>query len=231
MPLSWPVAVVVFVGSLISTAEGEHTVETEDVFHFRGRVLVPEDVHDPVTFLRNTKVVLDGGQHVGMLSGDGSFVIHDIPSASYTLEVYTPDHQYDMLRVDVSKKFEGSFRVVRADLVNGMPPTKVFYAPEAGLLLKPQGRLKYFTVKQGWSIWSLLANPMVLMMGMPLIMMYAMPKLMENMDEEQLADMKKQQKMMSGGGASGIDIAGALAGMTAGAGASSASGASKKKAK
>jgi len=36
-------------------------------------------------------------------------------------QVYTPDYAYEILRVDVSKKFQDDVRVVKADLVNGEP--------------------------------------------------------------------------------------------------------------
>ena len=43
----------------------------------------------------------------------------------------------------------------------GAMPIKVFYSPQVGLVLKPIRPMRYFIVKEGWSIWSLLRNPMV----------------------------------------------------------------------
>ena len=71
---------------------------------------------------------------------------------------------------------------------------------------------------------------MVMMMALPMLLMYVMPKMTEGMDEEQLAEMKAQQaatqKMMGGGG--GFDLAGALAGMSAGGGEASDKGSKRK---
>ena len=43
----------------------------------------------------------------------------------------------------------------------GAMPVKIFYSPQSGLLLKPIKINQYFIVKQGWSIWGIVRNPMV----------------------------------------------------------------------
>jgi hypothetical protein len=35
---------------------------------------------------------------------DGSFVVHDIPSGSYVVEVISPAYKFDPVRVDITSK-------------------------------------------------------------------------------------------------------------------------------
>lgn len=35
---------------------------------------------------------------------DGSFVVHDIPSGSYVVEVISPAYRFDPIRVDITSK-------------------------------------------------------------------------------------------------------------------------------
>jgi hypothetical protein len=68
-------------------------------------------------------------------------------------------------------------------------PKKVLSYP---LVIYPNGTFQYFEMKSGFSVFSLLKNPMVLMMVVSVGMMVAMPKLMEGMDPEEKARMKQQ---------------------------------------
>jgi hypothetical protein len=56
------------------------------------------------------------------------------------------------------------------------------------------GTYQFFEVKKGFSVFSLLKNPMVLMMLFSVGMMYFMPKMMEGLDPEEKARMKKQME-------------------------------------
>lgn len=35
---------------------------------------------------------------------DGSFVVHDVPSGSYVVEVISPAHKFEPVRVDITSK-------------------------------------------------------------------------------------------------------------------------------
>ena len=172
-----------------------------------------------------------GEQHIAHLRADGTFIFSDLATASYTLHVHSPFFEYDPLRVDVSKKFDNDVRVVKATpehLVGGMPPVPVPYYPGRGITLQPVRMLKHFVEKPKWSILGMLFQPYFLMMMLPMVMMFIMPKMMEGMDEEQKAEMKKSQAAMGVGGG-GFDLAATLAGMTTDKAAIKAKAAKEKK--
>ena len=47
------------------------------------------------------------------------------------------------------------------------------------LRLEPRGRLDYFMKRQGFSMWGIVSNPMILMTGFVLLLGYFLPKLTE----------------------------------------------------
>ena len=47
------------------------------------------------------------------------------------------------------------------------------------LRLEARGKLDYFAKRQGFSLWGILTNPMILITGVVLLLGYAMPKLTE----------------------------------------------------
>lgn len=54
------------------------------------------------------------------LKADCSFVITDLPGASYILQVYSPGFLFEPLRVDISRKFDNDVRAFQADFLGGM---------------------------------------------------------------------------------------------------------------
>ena len=61
------------------------------------------------------------------------------------------------------------------------PGTTVLDPPAVAypLRLEPRMRLDYFSKRQGFSLWSLASNPMILMSGFVLLLGYGLPKLTE----------------------------------------------------
>lgn len=62
------------------------------------------------------------------------------------------------------------------------------------LVLYPYATYQYFEPAKGFSVFRLLKSPMVLMMIFSAFMMYVMPKMMEGLDPEEKAAMKKQME-------------------------------------
>merc|ERR1712238_503040 len=55
------------------------------------------------------------------------------------------------------------------------------------VILNPKGTYQYFEAKRGFSIFSLLKNPMVIMMLFSVGLMVLMPKMMEGLEPEEKA--------------------------------------------
>ena len=62
------------------------------------------------------------------------------------------------------------------------------------LKLYPYATYQYFEPKKGFSLFRLLKSPMVIMMIFSGVMMYALPKMMEGLDPEEKAAMRKQME-------------------------------------
>eukprot|EP00054_Salpingoeca_dolichothecata_P019930 m.124853 g.124853 ORF g.124853 m.124853 type:complete len:207 (-) comp23436_c0_seq3:34-654(-) len=148
-------------------------------YEVTGRVEIPEGCSDPTAFLQNTRVILNAGQFVAPLTRSGKFMFRDLPTASYLLEVQSPNYIYQPLRVDVpSENFD--FRALKADFIGGGPTKKV------ELALQPIRPAQYFELRKGYNILELLMNPMILMMALPVVFIFLVPKMMEGLDKEEL---------------------------------------------
>jgi len=65
------------------------------------------------------------------------------------------------------------------------------------LLLTAHAKYEYFEKRPGFSFSSLLKNPMMLMMLVSVGLMAVMPKMMENLDDDQKDQMKRQMEMQT----------------------------------
>ncbi|MEM7656373.1 MAG: DUF2012 domain-containing protein [Bacteroidota bacterium] len=55
-------------------------------------------------FQSYTRVLANYGQHIGLIRGDGSFVINNVPPGSYIVEVASRDYIFEPFRVDITSK-------------------------------------------------------------------------------------------------------------------------------
>jgi len=62
------------------------------------------------------------------------------------------------------------------------------------LRIEPEGINQYFMIREGFSIMSLLKNPMLIMMGVTLAFTFLIPKMMASIDPEALAEMQGKDK-------------------------------------
>ncbi|GJQ78494.1 hypothetical protein Trydic_g11610 [Trypoxylus dichotomus] len=122
----------------------------------------------------NTKIHVNGGEYLGFIKEDGTFIIHNIPSGSYIVEVINSELTYEPIRVEINSK--GKFR---ARKVNHIQTSQVNQVPYP-LRMKPLGRTKYFQIREQWRVTDFLLNPMVLMMVLPLLLIMVLPKMMND---------------------------------------------------
>lgn len=122
----------------------------------------------------NTKIHVNGGEYLGFVKEDGSFVVHNVPSGSYIVEVLNTEYTYEAVRVEINSK--GKFR---ARKVNHIQISQVIQVPYP-LKMKPLGKTKYFQIREQWRITDFLFNPMVLMMVLPLFIIMVLPKMLND---------------------------------------------------
>ncbi|KAI8955883.1 Cys/Met metabolism PLP-dependent enzyme-domain-containing protein [Xylaria longipes] len=204
---------------------------------------LPPSTHATLTAL--------GASYAAPLTVDNTFVFRNVTPDSYLGDVHCATHGFAPLRVDVipvtagqDKKPHGedvSLRVwetfrgndwenkgeeIRPATAGGAFPVKVL------------GSKVYYTERGGFSILSILKNPMILMGLVSLALFVGMPKLVENMDPETRAEFEEQSKKnpmnsLMGGPQPGsnpmgnFDVAGFLAGQGSGSKEESAETSSK----
>ncbi|KAH0951832.1 hypothetical protein HN011_000006 [Eciton burchellii] len=121
-----------------------------------------------------THVMANGGEHYGFLREDGTFVISNIPSGSYIVEVVNPNYVYEPVRVEINSK--GKFRARKVNLIQTSQVIQVPYP----LKMRPSSPCQYFQVREQWRMTDFLFNPMILMMVLPLLLIMILPKMMND---------------------------------------------------
>ena len=86
---------------------------------------------------------------------DGSFIVNNVPSGSYMVEVSSPVYVFEPVRVDINSK--GKLRARKLNNIQPSAVTTVTYP----LRFKAKGKANYFQVREQWRIQDFLMNPMV----------------------------------------------------------------------
>ncbi|KAJ3099678.1 ER membrane protein complex subunit 7 [Phlyctochytrium bullatum] len=132
--------------------------------------------------------MIDGGASYAFVEEDGSFSI-DVPDGSHMLEVLAPGFFFNKVRLSVS----GSSVLAYIHL-DGTSWSRTGPALETPLELPCKGQFMYFMAREGFDIYSIFANPMMLMMGGSLLMFFLLPKMMSGLDPETLKEMQQRQR-------------------------------------
>lgn len=86
---------------------------------------------------------------------DGTFIISNVPSGSYMVEVVNPNYVYEPVRVEINSK--GKFRARKVNLIQTSQVIQVPYP----LKMRPLAPFRYFQVREQWRMTDFLFNPMV----------------------------------------------------------------------
>ncbi|BFZ15134.1 hypothetical protein BsWGS_18173 [Bradybaena similaris] len=139
----------------------------------------------------NTRVLVDGGNYLGFVRSDGSFVVDGIPSGSYIVEVANPNALFETVRVEITSK--GKMRARRVNVLQPNLVKTVAYPLE----FRERGRPNYFHKREQWRLTDFLFNPMVLTMIVPLLLIMVLPKLMNAADADTQKEMQNQMNVLS----------------------------------
>lgn len=80
----------------ISEESGRFTIE--------GKVYSPELYPAEVNWQKDTSISINNGEFNGYLKLDGTFVISNVPSGSYVVEIINPDYLYESVSNSVTLK-------------------------------------------------------------------------------------------------------------------------------
>jgi ER membrane protein complex subunit 7 len=152
-----------------------------------GRLQFPNKMPYNIT----TRITVNHGAYTTYSRLNGNFTIHDVIPGIYLLEVHSPIHHFSQVKCQFKPDAVIEQKPVFSCLEYHFPGA-LKQPMDVPLVLTALGTYDYFEGKRGFSILSLLKNPMVLMMVVTCGFMYFLPKMMENMDPEERAMMQKQ---------------------------------------
>uniref|UniRef100_A0A4W5R7T4 Endoplasmic reticulum membrane protein complex subunit 7 n=1 Tax=Hucho hucho TaxID=62062 RepID=A0A4W5R7T4_9TELE len=160
-----------------------------DRFKIEGRAIVPGVKTQD--WISSARVTVEGEEYIGFLRTDGSFVVNDVPSGSYVVEVISPGYKFEAVRVDITSKGK-----MRARLVNFIKTSEVIRQPYP-LQLRSSGPHTYFMKRETWGWTDFLMNPMVMMMVLPLLIIVLLPKVVNTNDPEMRKEMEQSMNMLN----------------------------------
>lgn len=178
--------VLIVIACILTFEPAISSLETKTAT-IRGKLRLPND-QPPNT----TLIALNDAEYTTYTKIDGSFVFHNVKPGVHLLDVQSPSYHYSHVKIqlletdmDAPKCIEYSFAGANKQAI-----------PHP-LLLTAHAKYEYFEPRMGFSLMSLLKNPMMLMMVFSAVLMFLMPKMMENLDPEEKERMQRQMEMQS----------------------------------
>ncbi|XP_022181811.1 ER membrane protein complex subunit 7 homolog isoform X1 [Myzus persicae] len=163
-----------------------------ELYDIEGTVMLPNLT---TSWLAETVIQLKGGEAVGFLRKNGSFLISKVPSGSYIVEVVNPNYVYEPIRVEINSK--GKYRARKVNYIQSSHVHQMPYPLEFVNYMPA----KYFYTREQWKVTDFLFNSMVLTMVLPLLAILVLPKLMNDPETkkemEQLTNLKHDMPEMS----------------------------------
>lgn len=137
-----------------------------------------------------TRLSLNAGEQLTYSRLDGTFAFYNVPPGVHLVDVYSHTLMFSQIKC----------QLLEDSMAN---PTCIEYAyPGANkqpiahpLVLTAHATYEYFEQRPGFSVFSLLRNPMLLMMLFSIGMMYLMPKMMDNLEPEEKEKMRAQMEL------------------------------------
>ena len=168
-------------GVIYSSANGVTTT-------LEGRLQFP----DKSPFNVTTRITLNNAEYTTYSRSDGSFVIYHVPPGIHQLDIHSITYHFGQVKVQVLEESMDTPKCLEY-VYPGAAKTAIKYP----LVLTAYATYEYFEPQRGFSVFSLLKNPMVLMMIVSAGLMYGMPKMMEGLDPEEKEQMRKQMQAQS----------------------------------
>ncbi|KAL7435366.1 hypothetical protein ACHAXM_004610 [Skeletonema potamos] len=149
----------------------------------QGRLRLP----DPAASLNSTRITLNDGSFTTYSQPNGDFIFHRVPPGVHLLDVQSREHHFSQVKIQLLEDAMDSPKCI--EYVYPGAPKQAMPHP---LELTAHASYEYYEKRQGFSIFSIFKNPMILMMIFTGGMLFLMPKMMEDMDPEQKEMMQKQ---------------------------------------
>lgn len=166
------------------------TTASEETITLHGRLQFP----DKRPYNTTTKISVNHGAYTAYSRSDGNFTFYDLPPGIYQIDVLSVQHHFSQVKCQYKPELALEQKPTLSCLEYVYPGSAKRILDEI-LVIHALAEMTYFEERKGFSVLSMLKNPMLLMMIVMVGMMYMMPKLMEDMNPEERAQMKKQMAM------------------------------------
>lgn len=137
-----------------------------------------------------TRVALNAGEQLTYSRLDGTFAFYNVPPGVHLIDVYNHEYMFSQVKIQLLPESMDAPKCIEY----AYPGANKQSIPHP-LTLTALAKYQYFEQRPGFSIFSLLKNPMLLMMIFSVGLMYAMPKMMEGLEPEEQERMRKQMEM------------------------------------
>lgn len=87
------------VNSAVAELDVDDLIEESGRFTIEGKVYSPEIYSSNVNWQKDTAISINNGEYNGYLKEDGTFVISNVPSGSYVVEIVNPDYMYESVSI------------------------------------------------------------------------------------------------------------------------------------
>ncbi|KAJ2725177.1 hypothetical protein GGI07_001439 [Coemansia sp. Benny D115] len=165
----------------------------EKTYRLRGTITSNSILEDVTELATRAQVVVNGGEHVGFIQKDGSFVVDNVALGDSLLEINSAEYAFPKVHVRISLKESGQASIAARYVQIGSDWSDE--SPILGYPLRLAATEKYnfFTERQGFSIIAMFSNPYMMMVGASLVAVFLLPKLQANLDPEALEEMKNKK--------------------------------------
>lgn len=83
----------------VAELDVDDLIEESGRFTIEGKVYSPEIYSSNVNWQKDTAISINNGEYNGYLKEDGTFVISNVPSGSYVVEIINPDYMYESVSI------------------------------------------------------------------------------------------------------------------------------------
>lgn len=145
---------------------------------------------DMSPFNLTAHITLNHDEYSTYARSDGSFVIYNVKAGIHQLDIHTTNFHFSQVKVQLLEESMDAPKCLEY-AYPGATKKSIAYP----LLLTAHASYQYFEARKGFSVFSILKNPMFLMMAVSVGFMFVMPKMMENLEPEEKARMQQQMEM------------------------------------
>mmetsp|Transcript_475 Transcript_475/g.995 ORF Transcript_475/g.995 Transcript_475/m.995 type:complete len:212 (+) Transcript_475:65-700(+) len=168
----------VYLAAADEATRGSDSLMVAQFYPVKGVVTLPDGLRP--SMVQITLTVNAGERMKTLPREDGSFTFNDVPPGTHQLEVVAMGFFYPPVRVDVSSRHNGKIHAALAE------DRRVVLSP--GLVIDPVRKMDYFEKRQEFSIWSIVSNPMMMMMIFTVVCVV----IFSNIDPETIKELNEQ---------------------------------------